>query len=56
MKKILRELGLEQEKYIIYCDDQSAINFSRNSAFHSKSKYIEVRYHWILDVLEMKEL
>ena len=56
MKKFLQELGLQQERYIVYCDSQSAIHLSKNSTFHSRSKHIDVRYHWIRDVLEMKEL
>ena len=56
MKKFLQELGLKQEVYTIYCDSQSAIHLSKNSTYHSRSKHIDVRYHWIRDVLEMKEL
>ena len=54
MKKFLQELGLQQEKYLLYCDSQSAIHFSKNPTFHSRSKHIDVRYHWIRDELEMK--
>ena len=56
MKRFLHELGLEQERYIVYCDNQSAIHLSKNSTFHSRSKHIDVRYHWIRDILETKEL
>lgn len=56
IKKFLEELGMQQEKCTIYCDSQSAIHLSKNSTFHSKSKHIDVRYHWIRDVLEAKEL
>ena len=56
MKKFLHELGQKQEKFTLFCDSQSAIHLSKNSAFHSRSKHIDVRYHWIRDVLEAKEL
>ena len=56
MKKFLQELGLKQEKYVLYCDSQSAIHLSKNSTFHSRSKHIDVRYHWIRDVLDSKLL
>lgn len=56
MKRFLQELGLKQEEYIIYCDSQSTIHLSKNSTYHFRSKHIDVRYHWIRDVLEMKEL
>ena len=56
MKKFLQELSLKQEEYTIYCDSRSVIYLSKNSTYHSKSKYIDVRYHWIRDVLVIKEL
>ena len=56
MRKFLEELGLQQEKYVVYCDSQSAIHLSKNSTLHSRSKHIDVRYHWIHDVLESKQL
>lgn len=56
MKKFLRELEFKQDKYELFCDSQSAIHLGKNSSFHSRSKHIDVRYHWIRDVLEMKQL
>ena len=56
LKKFLQELGLKQERYVLYCDNQSAIHLSKNSSFHSRSKHIDVRYHWIRDVLNDKLL
>ena len=54
MKRFLQELGLQQEMYLLYCDSQRVIHFSKNPTFHSRSKHIDVRYHWIRDALEMK--
>ena len=51
MKRFLEELGIKQERYVVYCDSQSAIHLSKNATFHSRRKHIEVRYHWIRDVL-----
>ena len=56
MRKFLEELVLKQEKYVVYSDSRSAIHLSKNSTFHSRSKHIDVRYHWIRDVLESKQL
>jgi len=56
MKRFIEELGLEQENYVIFCDSQSVIHLSKNPSLHSKSKHIDVRYHWIRDVLEKKLL
>ena len=56
MRKFLEELGLKQHKYVVYSDSQSAIHLSKNSTFHSRSKHIDINYHWIRDVLESKQL
>ena len=55
MRRFFKELGLHKKHYVVFCDIQSAIHFSRNLSFHAKSKHINMRYHWIQDVLD-KEL
>ena len=47
---------LQQEMYVFYSDNQSVIRLSKNSTFHSRSNHIDVRCHWIHDVLESKQL
>ena len=54
LRKFTIELGMKQEKYVLFCDNQSAIHLSKNSSFHSRSKHIDVRYHWIRDALDSK--
>ena len=39
---------------VVYCDNSSAINISKNPMQHSKSKHIEIRYHFIRDLIERK--
>ncbi|CAL1406718.1 unnamed protein product [Linum trigynum] len=56
MKKFLNELGFLQERPQMFYDSQSAIHLAKNASFHARSKHIDVRYHWIRDVLEMKQL
>lgn len=56
MKKLLQELGHNIESYVLYCNSQDTIHLSKNSTYHSRSKHIDVRYHWIHDVLESKLL
>ena len=38
----------------VFCDNTSAINFSKNPIQHSKSKHIEIHYHFIWDLVEDK--
>uniref|UniRef100_A0A803L1L9 Retrovirus-related Pol polyprotein from transposon TNT 1-94 n=1 Tax=Chenopodium quinoa TaxID=63459 RepID=A0A803L1L9_CHEQI len=56
MKNFLKELGIKQDKYTLYCDSQSAIHLAKNPTFHARSKHIGVRYHWIREVFEAKLL
>ena len=39
---------------VVYCDNSSAINISKNSIQHSKTKHIEIRYHFIRNLVERK--
>ena len=52
MRMFLEELGVQREKYVLNCDRQSAIHLAKNTPFHSKTKHIDVRYHWIHQVLD----
>jgi len=47
MDRFLEELGYKQTNPILYSDSQSAIHLVKNSAFHARTKHIEVRYHFI---------
>ena len=52
MKKLLHDYGIPQDTMCIFCDNTSAINLSKNSIQHSKSKHIEIHYHFIQDLVE----
>ncbi|RVW22327.1 Retrovirus-related Pol polyprotein from transposon TNT 1-94 [Vitis vinifera] len=51
MKCFMQELGFKQQRYVVYCDNQSAIHLSKNSTYHARSKHIDMRYHWMRDAL-----
>ena len=36
----------------VFCDSQSAIHLATNPAYHSKTKHIAVRYHFVRHVIE----
>ncbi|GAA0158150.1 transmembrane signal receptor [Lithospermum erythrorhizon] len=56
IKRLFEEIGIKQERFAILCDSQSAIHLSKNPSFHSRSKHIQVRYHWVRDVIEEKQV
>ena len=37
---------------VVYYDNSSAIDISKNLVQHSKTKHIEIRYHFIRDLVE----
>ena len=45
--KFLHDYGITQEIMCVFCDNTSAINLSKNLVQHSKSKHIEIWYHFI---------
>ena len=52
----MHELGHVQERYVLHCDNQSAIHLPKNPTFHFRTKHIDYRYHWIRNALEDEEL
>ena len=56
MKRFLQELELQQDRYVIFCDSQSALDLSKNSMYHARTKHIDIRYHWIRSVVDTAHL
>ena len=54
MKKLLSDYGIPQDTMVVYCDNSSARDISKNPVQHSKTKHIELRYHFIRDLVEKK--
>ena len=44
--------GCKNSSMIIYCDNTSAINISKNPVQHSSTKHIEIRHHFIRELVE----
>ncbi|CAH9060191.1 unnamed protein product [Cuscuta europaea] len=46
--KLLKDLGCKQSNELeLWCDNKSAIAMARNPAYHSRTKHIDVQYHFI---------
>ena len=54
MKKLLSNYEISQDTIVVYCDNSSAIDISKNLIQHSKTKHIEIIYYFIKDLLERK--
>jgi hypothetical protein len=52
LRKLLTDLfDLEMRETLILCDNQSCIKMTKNTVFHDRSKHIEIRYHYICDMV-----
>ncbi|KAJ9565794.1 hypothetical protein OSB04_001760 [Centaurea solstitialis] len=49
LRNQLQDYNIQVSKIPIYCDNTSAIAIANNPVLHSKTKHIEVRYHFIRD-------
>ena len=49
---MLFDYGICQKHLIIYCDNISAINISKNPVQHSCTKHIEIIHHFIRDLVK----
>ncbi|GJR06249.1 hypothetical protein Tco_0529233 [Tanacetum coccineum] len=56
IKRLLIELGVNLRSVVVNCDNQSAIHLSRNAMFHERTKHINMRYHFIREIVESKEI
>ena len=55
MRNFLSELGMKQRDFLLHCDSLSAIHLAKNVAYHSQTKHIQRRYHWLREKVEEGE-
>ena len=57
LRRIFTNLNERQEDgTTIYCDNISSIALSKNPVFHGRSKHIEIRYHFIKELVENADI
>ena len=56
LKGIVSELGFNLETVNVFCDSQSAIHLSKNTMYHERTKHIDVRLHFIRDIISNNEI
>ena len=49
---MLDEYGITQSSMFLYCDNLSAISISKNPVQHSRTKHIDIRHHFIRELVE----
>ena len=56
LKGITEELVMYKGKVVVYCDNQSAIHLAKNQSSHERSKHIDVRLHFVRDIIAAGEI
>lgn len=51
LKRLIGELSNKLSVNTVFCDNQSAIFLTKDQMFHDRTKHIDVRYHFIRDVI-----
>lgn len=53
---MLQEYDVPQDTMTLFSDNMRAINISKNPVQHSRTKYIDIRHHFIRDLVERKQV
>ncbi|KAH9783016.1 hypothetical protein KPL71_009155 [Citrus sinensis] len=56
LKDLLGDLGVIQENIAVFCDNQSAIFLAKNQTYHARTKHIDVKYHYVREIIESGEV
>ena len=57
LRRIFEDIGEKQKKRtVLYCDNKSAIAIAKNPFSHERSKHISIKYHFIREVQEKREI
>ena len=51
---MLEDSGIVLDYLTLYCDNTSAINMSKNPLQHSRTKHIDIRHHFIRELVKNK--
>ena len=56
LKSLVGDLGVKQGVVTVFCDSQSAIHLTKNQMFHERTKHIDIRVHFVRDVVAKGEI
>jgi hypothetical protein len=55
LRKLFADLfGHDMDSTVIHCNNQHCVKLSEDLVFHDKSKHIEIKYHYIRDMVQRK--
>jgi hypothetical protein len=56
LRGLISDLGLQQDETIVFCDSQSTIHLTKNQMYHERTKHIDVRYHFLREVMTQGDI
>lgn len=56
LRQFLLDLNVDFKDVVIFVDNQAAIKLASNSEHHKRSKHIDVRFHFIRDIVNNKQV
>jgi hypothetical protein len=57
IKRFLNELNFRNDQFVlIYANNKDVIDLIINSLFHKRTKHIEIRWHWIREMIDRKKI
>lgn len=56
LKGMIEEFGISQKHITVYYDHQSAIHLPKHQVFHERSKHINVKMHFVRDVINKEDV
>jgi hypothetical protein len=56
LQRLCLRIEFEQRAMKISCDSQRTIFLAKNPAYHSKTKHIDVQYHFMRDMVERNKV
>lgn len=56
LKGLTKELCFDSNDILVHCDNQSALHLMKNLMFHERSKHIDIKLHFIKDIVLAKKV
>ena len=51
LKGLIEDMGVSGWIPMVHCDNQSAVHLIKNPTFHERSKHIDIKFHFMRDVV-----
>ncbi|GAU34895.1 hypothetical protein TSUD_144260 [Trifolium subterraneum] len=56
LKSMIGEMRISQGCVKIHCNSQNAIHLANHQVYHERTKHIDIRLHFVRDMIETKEI